>query len=88
MFNAENEANTTLNYKDYLKAIASGKTQKTWLTYGDSRVRKTHRPLDGKTIPITGLFEVGDSFMRYPKDQKYFPKPELYISCRCSLRYS
>ena len=88
MFDAENEANTVLNYKDYIKAIASGKTQKTWITYGDNRVRKTHKRLDGKTIPIKSLFEVGDSFMRYPKDMKFNPKPEFYIGCRCSLKYS
>lgn len=88
MFDAENEANTVLNYKDYIKAIASGKTMKTWITFGDNRVRKTHRPLDGKTIPIKELFVVGNSFMRFPHDLKYFPKPELYISCRCSLKYS
>ena len=88
MFDSENEANTALNYKDYQKAILSGKKYKTWLTYGDSRVRKTHRPLDGKTIPITSLFEVGDSLMRYPRDMKYYPKPEQTINCRCSLHYS
>jgi len=88
MFDAENEANTTLNYKDYLKAILSGKTMKTWKTYGDSRVRKTHKPLDGKTIPIKDLFVVGDSFMRYPKDQRYSPRMELYIGCRCSVSFS
>ena len=88
MFDSENEANTVLNYKDYLTAIASGKTQKTWITYGDNRVRKTHRRLDGKTIPIKSLFEVGDSFMRFPKDTKYFAKPSEIIGCRCSTSYS
>lgn len=88
MFDAENEANTVLNYKDYVKAILSGKKQKTWITYGDSRVRKTHRPLDGKTIPIKSLFIVGDSFMRYPKDTKFNPKPSEIINCRCSVKYS
>ena len=88
MFDAENEANTVLNYKDYVNAIASGKTMKTWITFGDSRVRKTHRAVDGKTIPIKDLFEVGNSFMRYPHDLKFNPKPELYIGCRCSLKYS
>lgn len=88
IFDAENEANTTLNYKDYLKAMLSGKTMKTWKTYGDSRVRKTHKPLDGKTIPIKDLFIVGNSFMRFPRDLKYNPKPDLYIGCRCSVLFS
>ena len=88
MFDAENEANTVLNYKDYIKAILSGKTMKTWITYGDNRVRKTHRPLDGKTIPIKELFIVGNSFMRFPKDTSRGANPREYIGCRCSLRYS
>ena len=87
MFDAENEANTTLNYKDYLKAMLSGKTMKTWKTYGDSRVRKTHKPLDGKTIPIKDLFVVGDSFMRFPKDTSRGANPKEYINCRCSVKY-
>lgn len=87
MFDAENEANTVLNYKEYIKAIASGYTQKEWRTFRDSRVRKTHRKLDGKTIPIKELFIVGDSFMRYPHDLKFNPKPEFYIGCRCTLHY-
>lgn len=88
MFDSENEANTVLNYKDYLTAIVSGKTQKTWITYGDNRVRKTHRRLDGKTIPIKSLFEVGNSFMRFPHDLKFNPKPSETIGCRCSISYS
>lgn len=89
MFDAENEANTTLNYKDYQKAILSGKKYKTWLTYGDSRVRKTHKVLDGKTIPIKDLFEVGKTFMRFPKDlQMASNYPESYVNCRCQIRYS
>lgn len=87
MFDAENEANTVLNYKDYIKAILSGKTMKTWITYGDSRVRKTHRPLDGKTIPIKELFIVGNSFMRFPKDTSRGANPKEYINCRCSVKY-
>ena len=88
MFDAENEANTTLNYKDYLKAILSGKTMKTWKTYGDSRVRKTHKPLDGKTIPIKDLFIVGNSFMRFPKDTMYGANLKETVNCRCSVSFS
>ena len=89
MFNAENEANTVLNYKDYVNAIASGKTMKTWVTFGDSRVRKTHRAVDGKTIPIKDLFEVGKAFMRFAKDTSMAQNhPEEIISCRCSVEYN
>jgi len=88
MFNAENEANTTLNYKDYLSAVKSGKMLKTWKTYQDNRVRKTHRPLNDKTIPIGDLFMVGNSFMLFPKDTSYGASASEIINCRCSVKYS
>ena len=88
MFNAENEANTTLNYKDYLSAVKSGKMLKTWKTYQDNRVRKTHRPLNDKTIPIGELFMVGNSFMLFPKDTSYGASASEIINCRCSVKYS
>lgn len=87
MFDAENEANSVLNYKDYVNAIASGKTRKEWITFRDSRVRKTHRAVDGKIIPITSTFEVGDSLMKFPKDLSLGAKPKETINCRCSVRY-
>jgi len=88
MFDAENEANTILNYKEYVMAIASGYTQKEWRTFRDSRVRKTHRKLDGKTIGIKSLFEVGKTFMRFPKDTKMAQThPEELIGCRCTIHY-
>lgn len=88
MFDAENEANTTLNYKDYMKAIMSGKKEKTWITYGDNRVRKSHVKMDGKTIPIKSLFDVNGSFMLYPKDMSRSPRLKEIINCRCSCKYS
>ena len=89
MFNAENEANTALNYKDYITAIAKGYTRKEWVTFKDNRVRKTHKAIDGKVIPIKGLFEVGKTFMAYPKDLAHGASnhPEETIGCRCVVRY-
>lgn len=89
MFDSENESNGVLNYKDYMIAIASGKKNKTWITFGDSRVRKTHKAVDGKAIPIKSLFSVGKTFMRFPKDTEYAKThPEELINCRCSVKYS
>ena len=89
MFDSENEANTVLNYKDYIRAIASGYTKKEWVTFKDNRVRKTHKVLDGKTIGITNLFEVGNTFMAYPKDLAHGAAnhPESYINCRCTVHF-
>lgn len=86
-YNAENEANTVLNYKDYLDAKERYK-YKTWHTENDNRVRMTHVPLEGERIPIDDLFVVGDALMRYPKDIEYCDDMEEIVNCRCSIEYS
>lgn len=87
MFISEDEANTTLNYKDYKKAVLSGKKNKTWVDIGDNRERKTHLAVGGRTIPIKEDFLVGGYPMKYPKDTSRAPGKE-YINCRCSIKYS
>lgn len=87
-FNAENEANTVLNYKEYLDAKNKFR-YKIWHTENDNRVRFTHVPLEGEKIPIDDLFIVGEALMRYPKDIEYAADyPDEYINCRCSMTYS
>lgn len=86
-YNAENEANTVLNYKDFTEAKGKYK-YKVWHTENDSRVRMTHIPLEGERIPIDDLFVVGDALMRYPKDYEYCDNMEEIINCRCSITYS
>ena len=54
-----NEANSTLNYKDFANAITDGKTEKQWITEKDRRVRKTHKRLESVIIPIEDTFEIG-----------------------------
>lgn len=88
VFNAENEANTVLNYKDFADA-KKVYTHKTWRTENDNRVRPTHVPLEGETIPIDDLFVVGEALMRYPKDVEYAADNlEEIVGCRCSISYS
>ena len=86
-FNAENEANTALNRSDYLNAKEAGYSRKRWLTMADEKVRGTHREVNGITIPIDGIFVVGDSLFDYPKSLRYNPNPNEYINCRCSVQY-
>lgn len=87
-FNAENEANTALNYKEYTEA--KGKYRyKTWHTENDTRVRLTHIPLEGETVPFNDLFVVGEALMRFPHDYEYAADyPEELVNCRCSITYS
>lgn len=86
-YNAENEANTVLNYKDYTEARGIY-TRKSWETEKDSRVRATHIPLEGEEIPINEYFVVGDSLMRFPRDLSMNPSAEEVVNCRCSVKYS
>lgn len=86
-FNAENEANTVLNRDDFLKAKEAGYTRKRWLTEHDNRVRPTHQEVEGVTVPIDGVFIVGDSVFGYPRDLTYSPNPSEVINCRCACSY-
>ena len=86
-FVAANEANTALNKIEFAEAKRDGKKYKTWHTEQDLRVRPTHVPLDGKTIPIDEDFSVGGYPMAYPKDTSRAPLRE-YSNCRCSATYS
>lgn len=87
MLIAENEANSSLNYKDYKKAVDNGKTKKKWVTMKDKRVRHTHSKIDGKTIPIKSIFLVGNSEMYFPKDETFSPEMCEIANCRCSIKY-
>ena len=84
---AKSEANTFLNYTDYLDAKESGKTKKTWLTMLDDKVRQTHNEVEGQTIGIDEMFTVGDSLMKFPHDLSESPNPSEVIGCRCAVEY-
>lgn len=88
MFIAENEANSSLNYVDYITAIANGKTKKQWISKKDKKVRKSHVRVDDKVIGIQETFLIGDSFMLFPKDTSLGADESEIINCRCSIKYS
>lgn len=48
---------------------------KTWITAGDERVRKTHRPLNGETVGLDQNFSNG---LDMPREYR----------CRCKVRYT
>lgn len=83
---AQNEANTVLNYGDFLTAKENGNKYKTWITENDERVRFAHMEVDNVKIPIEDYFEVGGEMMRYPHD--YTASPQNVINCRCVCKYS
>lgn len=86
-FNAENEANTVLNYKDYQDAVVAGKKNKRWRTENDAWVRKTHRKLHMQVLPIETAFAVGDSLMLFPKDTSFGASAKEIVNCRCTVEY-
>lgn len=83
---AVNDANDVVGYEEWQKAIEEGKTYKIWKTEHDNKVRHSHREVDGKKIPITEMFLVGDSLMRFPHDT-YYGTPAQTVNCRCSCEY-
>lgn len=87
VFVAENESETTWNYEEYKQAIKSGKTKKQWDDVRDNKERKTHREVGGTIIPIEDIFVVGNSLMRYPKDDLLGASASEIINCRCTIKY-
>ena len=88
MFISECEANSILNYRQYSKALKSGKIKKTWIDVGDKRERKTHLEVGGTTLPIDEPFSVGDSLLQFPKDTSLGASADEIVNCRCSIQYS
>ena len=88
MLIAENEASDIWNDSDFLDAIESGKTTKTWLPIIDNRTRDTHRELDGVTVPIAEPFQVGEYLMMFPTDSSMGAGMEEIANCRCGIEYS
>ena len=85
----EEESNTVYNYIEFVQAIAHGKTQKTWVSQRDSKVRQTHRDVDGVSIPIADMFTVGSAQMLYPRDiMNAGDHPEEIAGCRCYIVYT
>lgn len=66
--------------------------EKVWYTYRDSRVRDTHRAMEGKAIPSNELYELPSGVkMRFPGDKRAIGRPKdvakEVIWCRCAVSY-
>lgn len=85
---AETETNNIANNDELEKAKEDGKTFKTWRAFNDNRVRQTHRDVDGTTIPIDEMFQVGMAELMYPCDEiNGYDTPEEVANCRCHLEF-
>ncbi|PRD42119.1 head morphogenesis protein [Phyllobacterium phragmitis] len=66
--------------------VAEQDVQKIWRSAGDSRVRHTHRVLNGKSVGFDETFlSVSGARLRYPGDPKA-PTSEI-VGCRCHIEY-
>lgn len=86
-FIAENDTNTILNTRDFVKAVRAGATKKRWLSMRDKLVRETHEIADGQTTNIEDAFIVGNSLMMFPRDTSLGADASEIVNCRCSIRY-
>ena len=84
---AENEANSIWNDSEFQDAILTGKSRKQWSAIIDKRTRSTHRDANGMVVAITEPFEVGDSFLMYPRDTSLGASADEIVNCRCSVTY-
>lgn len=84
---AENESHFTLNRKEYLDAVKSGKKKKQWVDVRDKKERKTHREVGGTVILIDQPFIVGNSLMMFATDHSLNAEAKELINCRCTTRY-
>lgn len=62
-----------------------GYSKKKWITTGDSKVRDTHRAINGNVVDIDKNYRVGGSWGMYPGDPNM--KPKEIINCRCTSVY-
>jgi hypothetical protein len=59
---------------------------KIWRSAGDGRVRHTHKALNGKSAPMSGVFQSpSGALLRYPGDPTA-PATET-LMCRCQVQY-
>ena len=83
-FCAEDMSQSFVNYFEYVEHDGSNKT---WRSKEDLVVRPTHEAVNRTTLPFDGIFQVGKSQMRFPKDTSLGASPEEIINCRCWLEY-
>lgn len=68
-------------------ALGSKKTKKRWKTFGDSKVRPTHKDAAGQTVPIGEPFTVGGYKLMFPCDSSLGAGAEEIVNCRCTVQY-
>lgn len=81
------EVNAIGNLALMHSAVSKGKTRKRWKTFGDNRVRQTHREASGQTVAIDKPFIIGGSRMMFPCDTSLGASAAEIVNCRCTVQY-
>lgn len=81
------EVNAIGNLAQMNAAYNSGKTRKRWKTFGDSKVRPTHREAAGQTVPVDEPFIVGGYRLMFPCDSSLGASASETVNCRCTVQY-
>lgn len=68
-------------------AYRQGKRFKTWKTFGDLKVRPTHKAANGQRVPLDMPFTVGGYEMMFPNDSSLGAPAGEVVNCRCVLEF-
>lgn len=63
-------------------------TIKTWMTMGDSKVRKIHAAINGQIQQLTQPYIVNNEFLMYPGDSSMGASADNTANCRCFSEFS
>ncbi len=81
------EINAMCNLAALDGAYRSGMRFKTWETFGDGKVRPSHKAVGGTRIPIDEPFTVRSSKLMFPNDTSLGADAEEIVNCRCTLKF-
>lgn len=81
------EINAVCNLAAMDAAYRQGKRFKTWKTFGDAKVRPSHKAANNQRVPLDMPFTVGGYEMMFPNDSSLGAPPEETVNCRCVLEF-
>lgn len=81
------EVNAVCNLAAMDAAYRQGKRFKTWKTFGDAKVRLSHKAANGQRVPLDMPFTVGGYEMMFPNDSSLGAPAGEVVNCRCVLAF-
>lgn len=81
------EVNAVCNLAAMDAAYRQGKRFKTWKTFGDVKVRPSHKAANGQRVPLDMPFTVGGYEMMFPNDSSLGAPAGEVVNCRCVLEF-